>query len=83
MLARRKIFVDTLGGVVRVYRGSKELRDAMSKGIRFIDGQEYLLAGRCSSKQSAISEAIELRRFHSKVRIIKVWEFDYLVYVHG
>lgn len=33
----------------------------MSKGIRFIDGKEYLLSGRCSSKDAAIRERDALR----------------------
>ncbi len=53
------------------------------RGIRMIEGQEYLLCGRCSSKESAIREAEALRKTHIKVRIIKVWDCDYMLYVHG
>lgn len=55
----------------------------MQAGIRMIDGKEYMLAGRTSDKERAQSEAQSLRRSWSSVRIIKIWEYDYMLYVHG
>ena len=52
-------------------------------GIRWIDGQEYMLSGRYSDQQRAIDTAKYLRKSWLKVRVIKLWEFDFLIYVHG
>jgi hypothetical protein len=51
--------------------------------VRFIDGREYLLAGRVSSKAAAQHEAEALRTRHASVRIIKLWAYDFMLYVHG
>ena len=53
------------------------------KGIRMINGQEYMLNGRYSDKEQAQKAADELRYSWSKVRVIKLWECDYMIYVHG
>lgn len=58
-------------------------RHSMTKGVRWIRGQEYLLNGRYSDKTKAIEAAADLRKSWLKVRIIKLWDYDFLVYVHG
>lgn len=54
----------------------------MTKGIRIINGREYLLSGRAGSKESAESEATAIRRRGKLVRIIRLRESDYLIYSH-
>ena len=53
------------------------------KGVRWIGGQEYLLAGRCSDRDRAVEQAAALRQNHTKVRIVKLWAYDFMLYVHG
>jgi hypothetical protein len=55
----------------------------MARGTRWIDGREYLLGGRVSTKEQAISERADLLRDWSRVRIIKRNDWDYMLYVHG
>lgn len=55
----------------------------MQKGTRWINGQEYLLCGRVDSKERAVQQATALRTEWAKVRIIKLWEYDFMLYVHG
>lgn len=54
-----------------------------TKGVRWIDGREYLLCGRADSKEGAQSQARALRASWFSVRIVKLWEFDFMLYVHG
>lgn len=53
------------------------------RGIRFINGQEYMLCGRTSERDAAQREAKSLRSSWSKVRVIKISNWDYMIYVHG
>lgn len=55
----------------------------MTKGIRWIDGREFLLAGRKSRKEDAKQEAAALRASWAQVRIVKLNDWDYMLYVHG
>jgi hypothetical protein len=55
----------------------------VTRGIRYIDGQQYMLNGRYDSRERALCEAKEARQYWLKVRIIKVWEHDFMLYVHG
>lgn len=55
----------------------------MTKGIRWIKGQEYMLAGRCDSKTLASHMKRMLLLKWNKARIIKLWDYDFLLYVHG
>lgn len=52
----------------------------MEKGTRHINGKYYLLAGRVSSKESAMSEAHAIRKQGKLARIIKLHDFDYMIY---
>ena len=51
----------------------------MSKGVRMLNGIEYLLAGRFDSLESAQSE----KQYWVKARVIKLGFMDYGLYVHG
>lgn len=53
------------------------------KGVRFIKGREYLLSGRYCSKAEARSAAVHTRKRWESVRIIKLWDCDYMIYVHA
>jgi hypothetical protein len=53
------------------------------KGVRWIDGQEYLLCGRYNDKDSASRAAKINREDWERVRIIKLNDWDFLIYVHG
>lgn len=56
---------------------------ARKQGQRTIAGRVYNLGGRCAgvnAKRVAQSEANSKRRAGKLVRIVKVSEFDYLVY---
>ena len=55
----------------------------MAKGIRWIGGRQYLLHGRASSKDRAKQSAQDLRNDGYIVRVVKLWEFDYMIYSHG
>lgn len=55
----------------------------MERGTRYIGGREYLLCGRVDSKEHAGSEAADLRKYWAHVRIIKLSDWDYMLYVHG
>lgn len=55
----------------------------MQKGARMINGQEYILAGRCSNKESAKKQAEAVRTRYQKVRIIKILDYDYMIYAHA
>lgn len=55
----------------------------MRRGVRWIQGREFLLAGRCSDKAKAVIERNALRNSWERVRIIKLWQYDFLLYVHG
>lgn len=48
-----------------------------------IDGKEFLLAGRTNSKESAKSEKAALLKSHAIVRIIKLNDWDFMIYIHG
>ena len=48
-----------------------------------IDGQEYLLCGRYTDKEQAARAKAALLHSWLKVRIIKLSNWDYLLYVHG
>jgi len=54
-----------------------------SKGVRWIDGREYLLCGRESNKEHAQWHATALREQWERVRIVKLNDWDYLLYVHA
>ena len=51
----------------------------MRKGVRFINGIEYLLAGRFNSYDAAASE----KKYWVKSRVIKLGLMDYALYQHG
>ena len=53
------------------------------KGVRFIGGREFLLAGRKADKKSADRESNALRTGWTLARIVKRHDFDYMIYVHG
>ena len=55
----------------------------MTKGVRFIDGQEYLLCGRTSERDAAERQAKALKSSWSRVRIIKLNNWDFMIYVHA
>jgi hypothetical protein len=55
----------------------------MRRGVRWINGQEYLLCGRHGCKEFAEREAMYLRKSWLKVRIIKRHNWDFMLYVHG
>jgi len=55
----------------------------MRKSIRFIQGKEYLLAGRVNSKENALKAKQSLLKKWQSVRIIKYWQYDYGLFVHG
>jgi hypothetical protein len=52
----------------------------MTKGIRWIDGKQFLLAGMERSKEAAQREADTKRARGHEVRIIKRSEVRYLIY---
>lgn len=49
------------------------------KGVRWINGKEYLLAGRFSSRESAATE----KDFWIEAKIIKLGMMDFALYQHG
>jgi hypothetical protein len=55
----------------------------MTKGIRFIDGREYLLCGREFTKEKAKQEKAALLASWERVRIVKLSDWDFMLYVHG
>lgn len=55
-------------------------RSRSPHGTRKIGGKFYLLAGRTGSKQWAESEAAEIRRRGNLVRIVKLSEWDFMIY---
>ncbi len=55
----------------------------MQKGVRWIKGREYLLCGRAPNREAARVQALSLATQWKSVRIIKLWEYDFLLYVHG
>lgn len=55
----------------------------MSKGTRYIDGQEFILCGRELSKENAQKVRKVLLERWAKVRIIKLADWDFMLYVHG
>lgn len=55
----------------------------MSRGVRMIGGREYLLCGRVGSKEAATSAARSLRREWMRVRVVKLNDWDYMLYAHG
>lgn len=59
------------------------MRRTNQKGVRWIGGREFLLCGRESDKVRAQSVAKVLRGEYMIVRIVKIWECDYMLYVHG
>lgn len=64
----------------------------MAQGVRWIDGKEFLLAGR-GPKERMLSEAATMRERYRFVRVVPAHPFspkfvrdaldDYMVYVHG
>lgn len=44
----------------------------MTRGIRFINGQEYMLAGRFDTKAEALAEKIFLLNEWRKVRVLRI-----------
>jgi hypothetical protein len=55
----------------------------MTRGVRYIDGREYLLAGRTSDHDSALSQAKAMRAYWQFVRVVKLCAVDFMLYVHG
>jgi hypothetical protein len=55
----------------------------MQKGNRIINGREFLLCGRASSKESAEQHKRSLRDGWTLVRIVKMSDWDFMLYVHG
>lgn len=56
----------------------------MAKGTRWIKGQEYLLNGRYADRQQALDIAAEMRgKWWHKVRVVKLSDWDFMIYVHG
>ena len=55
----------------------------MIKGTRWIKGQEFIICGRAFTKDSARTEKQSLLKEWSQVRIIKLNDNDYALYVHG
>ena len=54
----------------------------MKKSIRWINGKEFLLAGRVDNKLAAQNEKQALQKDWKYVRIIKYWKYDYALFVH-
>ena len=55
----------------------------MKKSIRWINGKEFLLAGRVDNKLDAENEKRALKKDWQYVRIIKYWKYDYALFVHN
>lgn len=55
----------------------------MQRGVRFIKGQEYLLAGRVTDRDKAKDQAKALEQRWYQVRVIRRNDFDFMLYVHG
>lgn len=55
-------------------------RRSGTKGVRCINGKYFLLAGRTNTRQQADLEARILRKRGNLVRVIKLWECDYMIY---
>jgi hypothetical protein len=53
------------------------------RGVRYIDGKVYLLCGRTADCDDAHRRAAQLKAEWNKVRIIKLNDWDYMLYVHG
>ena len=54
-----------------------------AKGVRFIGGREYLLAGRTVSRERAEIYRVALQSTWNSVRIVKLSDWDFVLYVHG
>ena len=52
-------------------------------GVRWLGGREFLLCGRVSSRAAARFEQEHLRLEWDRVRMIKLSDFDFMLYVHG
>jgi hypothetical protein len=48
-----------------------------------IDGREYMLAGRVSDRGIAMDQRDELLKRWTLVRIIRLSDWDFMLYVHG
>ena len=55
----------------------------MPRGVRMIAGREFLLAGRTDSKERATADAKALRQEWERVRVIKLRDWDFMLYAHG
>lgn len=55
----------------------------MTKGVRFIGGREYLLAGRTTSRERAEQERTALQNTWQSVQIVKLCDWDFMLYVHA
>jgi hypothetical protein len=55
----------------------------MRRGVRWIDGREFLLCGRESSREDAERAKKTLRDSWERVRIVKLNNWDFMLYVHG
>ncbi len=53
------------------------------KGVRFIGGVEFILAGRVDDAEAAEREAAALRREWDRVKKLKDATGDYRLWVHG
>lgn len=61
------------------------MRRTGSSGIRFINGQEYMLSGRFETRERALVDAEELRKEWTLVKVLKVRHIFgcYSCWVHG
>jgi hypothetical protein len=55
----------------------------MTRGVRWIDGREYLLYGRYSDRDLASQAVKNARGNHISVRLVKLSNWDFLIYIHG
>ena len=55
----------------------------MIKGTRWIQNREFIIAGRANNLDSATAEKKALLKQWSQVRVIKLKNYDYALYVHG
>lgn len=61
----------------------KGRRSGGTKGVRWFGGREFLLCGRKSDKEDAVSEKRALLHSWERVRIVKLNDWDYMLYVHA
>lgn len=55
----------------------------MTRGVRWINGREFLLCGRYDDREKALEAKRVSLLYWDRARIVKLNPFEWFVYVHG